>query len=587
VYIGDSQNHVIRKVESGVISTFAAVTTPIGMAFDGAGILYAADTYTGQIARVSTAGVVTPLPIVARDVAVGTDGSLYTTDGSLVRRSPPTGNGFVVIAGRGDPAHGDFGPATYARLAGPAGLAVSSNGDLYIADTGNYRVRRVQSDGTITTIAGTGIAGDGGDGGLATLASMQAPVAITIDSQDVVYIAQKGTEHSRVRKFSASGAMLAVADTPNPSAIAADRKGNVYIADRTAGKIFRATAAGGLLTIAAGLRDLQAVAVAPDGSLYYVNQAGTHLGHIALDGTTSEVIAPTRNLTGVIAVLGADAAPTVYVVDANYRQVLRMAGDGTLEILPLDDFIGVPSGIVAGPNGVLYVSDSDGGKVWAIEPVVDPPQVTQAVNVLNGASGLPGAIAPGMLVILSGAALQTTSPQVTIGGLPTLVLSMQNGLIVVQAPVGLATGDDIRVELREDRSGASTLVGEANVVVRDAVPTLFTNGRLAYTVWQALAVNEDNSVNGIAQPASLGSVVVLYGTGQGVTGQDVTVTMGGYGAEVLYAGPAPGFPGLLQINARVPESIANLATSQVVGAIEVSISVGDAASPSGTDIVIR
>jgi uncharacterized protein (TIGR03437 family) len=107
------------------------------------------------------------------------------------------------------------------------------------------------------------------------------------------------------------------------------------------------------------------------------------------------------------------------------------------------------------------------------------------------------------------------------------------------------------------------------VPVAAAVPGLFTDA-----VGRALATNQDGSLNTAANPAERGSIIVLYGTGQGVTALPVLAEIGGAGAEVLYSGTVLGYPGLWQINARIP------AATGAVGAVAVIITIGDAASPS-------
>jgi sugar lactone lactonase YvrE len=152
----------------GGLATDARLSVPAGVAVDGAGTLYIADQENHRVRR------------------VGTDGKITTVAG--------TGTGGFF---------GDGGPATRAQLLAPAGVAVDGAGTLYIADTGNHRVRQVGADGKITTVAGTGTDGFSGDGGPATRARLWAPAGVAVDSSGNVYIADE--RNRRVRRVGADG----------------------------------------------------------------------------------------------------------------------------------------------------------------------------------------------------------------------------------------------------------------------------------------------------------------------------------------------------------------------------------------------
>ena len=141
---------------------------------------------------------------------------------------------------------GDGGPAIFARLNSPRGLAVDGNGNLYIADTGNNRIRKVTPSGLITTIAGSGTKGFSGDGGAGTSAQLNTPYAVAVDSAGNVYIADY--LNSRIRKLAVNGVITTIAGNGTfsysgdggpatsaalffPSGVAVDSSGNVYIAD--------------------------------------------------------------------------------------------------------------------------------------------------------------------------------------------------------------------------------------------------------------------------------------------------------------------------------------------------------------------
>jgi uncharacterized protein (TIGR03437 family) len=121
-------------------------------------------------------------------------------------------------------------------------------------------------------------------------------------------------------------------------------------------------------------------------------------------------------------------------------------------------------------------------------------------------------------------------------------------------------------------------VGAATMNTVPSVPAIFTVGS---GTGQAAALNEDGSVNSPANPAARGAVVVLYLTGDGLGGSPVSVQIGNVAADLLYAGPAPGFFGLMQINARVPSSLLQS------GSLAVVVTVGGVSSQAGVTIAVH
>jgi uncharacterized protein (TIGR03437 family) len=569
LYIADSQNHLVRKIAKGVISTFAQVVTPTGLAIDGLGSLYVADPNAGTITQIPLAGPQTVLTVLAWDLTVGRDGYLYAVNGSTMFRVSFIGPS-TVLAGGGDPAYGDNGPATLARLNHPSGLAVDSGGNLYIADRDNNRIRRVSSNGTITTMAGTGVAGNTGDGGLATQAQLESPVSVSVDVYGNLYIADQGNQ--RVRMVTSGGIILPVkaAGLVSPVDAVADPAGNVYIADAGTGMILKVSAAG-ISTLVSGVQSPGGIALDASGNLYYTDEAGQHVGRLdSLSNLTSFGAGVWSMPRGVAISTTGD----VYVADTGLQQIIEIDSSGHLNPIGSAAELGFPWGVAVDPSGVIYEADLNNNRILRLTQV---PATTPALtlSVVNAASLQAGPIAPGMLVIVLGTGLTLAdfaSTQVQFGGTAAPVLGLLNNGLEVQAPAETAGSATVQIEVQY---GGSSL-GQVSETVAVASPALFAGAS-----GQAAANNQDGTVNSAANPAPRGSVIALYGTGEGVSGAPVSVEIGGYPADILYAGPVAGFTGLLQVNATIPAGYI------APGNLNVTITVGQASSQPGVTIAVK
>jgi sugar lactone lactonase YvrE len=161
---------------------------------------------------------------------------------------------------------GDNGPATSARLSGPNGVAVDTIGNLFIADNGNYRIRKVDTNGIITTVAGNGTQGSGGDGGAATNANLGEPYDVALDALGNLFIADYGV--NRIRKVDSNGIITSVAGTTtgggyggdgglatnaylrSPAAVTLDTLGNMFIADMANDRVRKVDLKGIITTVA-------------------------------------------------------------------------------------------------------------------------------------------------------------------------------------------------------------------------------------------------------------------------------------------------------------------------------------------------
>jgi len=556
LYIADSGNHLIRKFDQGRLLPIVAAVTPTGLALDASGALYIADSSAGQILKIPPAGLSSTIRATARDLAFGPDGSLYAAGGAFVTRVLP---GPARIAGGGNTAYGDSGAARDARLNRPAGIAADTWGNVYIADRGNHRIRRVGPDGVINTVAGTGAPGNSGDNGLATLARLNQPTSVRLDPAGDLLIADTGNR--RVRKFTPGGILLPLAETVSPVSAAATAGGDVYIADADAHRIYWAAATGVVVPLIGDLQSPGGVALDRDGNLYYTDTVAARVWRRDAAGALTELGAGRwSNPRGLAVAENGD----VFVSDAGLRCVLRVDSSGSVTALQTDIPIGSPWDVAIRPGGKLYVADPENDRVWTLTPVAP------RIDAVNAASMAPGPLAPGMLVAIRGAGPDLD--EILFAGFRAPVLAADDSRIVVQAPLEIAGKGQIQIEVRKKTEPATFL----SATVADAAPALFTNGS-----GQAAAVNEDGFLNSAEHPVPQGGWISLYGTGEGIARLPVAVSIGGYAAEVLYSSEVAACPGLFQINVRVPAGYLGPGTPEVV------IVVGDSVSPPGVTIAVK
>jgi len=592
LYIADSGNHLVRKVAHGMISSFARAATPTGLTFDGLGTLYVADASAGDIAVIPVAGSPSSFAVAAVDVSFSIGFGVYGCAGSQVVLMGAKGVG-KIVAGGGKLAHGDDGPAVQARLNHPSGVSMDAGGNLYIADRDNNRIRRVGPDGTITTVAGTGAAGNSGDGGPAIEAQLSGPSSVTVDGSGNLYIADTGNQ--RVRRVTPDGRISGATSLGLLSPVYAipDGSGNLYIADAAAGKILTAGSNGVPATLMTGLSSPRGLALDTQGNLYYTEAGAARVSKRSPSGTVTSIgSSGAWNIPRGVAV---DGGGNVYVADTGLQEILEVGPNGGVTVIAgtgsagfsgdggnaATAQLGFPWDVAVNTGGVVAVADLDNNRVRNLTPPLAPPSVTQPpsgapvpgnVTVVNAASQAPGPVAAGMLLLIGGTGIspaQIPDSAITFGPTPARILSADTSGILVIAPAAIVGLASVPIEIIYQNSVIATI----EVAVADAAPALFADA-----AGEAAANNQDQSINSAGNPAARGSVISLYGTGLGISGDSVSVAIDGYDAQVQYAGPVANYPGLFQINAQVPSGY--LPT----GALTVVVTVGTSPSQAGVRV---
>jgi hypothetical protein len=419
-----------RNTGDGGPATAAELSSVSALASDGAGGMYVGVAWTGSTAgaslvrRVDASGVITR---VAGNVAaqattdgvlatqtranaaalVGTSAGLHILDSNFywsgssaprVQLVAPSGI-ISTVVGKPD-FSGDGGPAAAARLNRPAGLAYDQAGNLFVADTGNARIRKVTPGGTVSTIAGGSLEGFSGDGGPATASLLDRPVGLAFDPAGNLYVADAG--NNRVRMITPAGTISTVAGDGNPStgnpptivngdggpALAAHlsvpvavtvRDGDLYIGEDGAWGGLRRVHAGTItsatssvirvkaLTVDANDRLLIAEgqlvqALGPGGQLETVFSYGGRGAGAAADAAGRLYVSG----DGSVAEINSKGEITVPIGSAASPPVRGFGGDGGPGVEALLDF---PSALTFDPAGNLVIADTANNRVrtmaWA------------------------------------------------------------------------------------------------------------------------------------------------------------------------------------------------------------------------------
>ncbi len=281
-----------------------------------------------------------------RGIDVGPDGSLYFSHftylaAGYINRLSPEGT-LITVAGTGVQGYsGDGGPATEAQLSNARDVAVAPDGSLYISDGGNNRIRRVGQDGIITTVAGTGIRGYSGDGGPATEAQLAFPWGIDVSPDGSIYFVDK--DNDCVRRVGPDGIISTViAGLYNPEDVAVGPEGSIYITDWRH-RILRLSPDGMITTVAG------------NGTAGYSGDGGP--------ATEAQVGYPRAVAVGPDGsiYIGQNTGYVIRKVNP-YGIITTVAGNGTAgysgDAGPATQAqLNLPTGVAIGPDGSLYIPD--------------------------------------------------------------------------------------------------------------------------------------------------------------------------------------------------------------------------------------
>jgi uncharacterized protein (TIGR03437 family) len=490
LYIADSGNNRIRKIyPSGTIGTVlggspsTALSAPIAVAVDAAGTIYTADasfvvrSFTlagkwqdfagiGAPAFNGDGGLATKASLTAVHdlLASPYNTSVYIADGVRVRWVDLAG---VIRTCAGDGyvhSVGDGLQATLANLNQPSAVALDLAGNLFIADTGTQRVRQVVKKGTISTAAGTGVAGIGAEGAIASIAPLNFPMGVAVDPSGNLLIAD--SYNHRIRQVTPDGRIRTVAGTGvsgygadgsppltvalrGPRGVCTDRGGTLYVVDTSNHRVLRIPVGGVVQTVAgngspgdggdggqaslAQLNQPAACHVDSFGNLYIADTLSHRIRKVSASGVMSTVggtgaagfsgdegAAIAAQLSGPLGI-AADDAGNLYIADSGNHRVRLVTPDGIIHTIAgvgipgfsgdggaaLTAQINLPAGLVLDGSGALYVTDSGNQRIrrLVLDTAIAPDPITlppAALSVVNALSLQTGTVAPGEIVSIFG-----------------------------------------------------------------------------------------------------------------------------------------------------------------------------------------
>jgi len=428
VYVADTDNRSIRKITpGGEVTTLAGSAgewgnadgignaarfwSPYGVAVDGAGHVYVADTGNSAIRKITPGGAVTTLagPAVwgsghgsgssaevfrPYGVAVDGVGHVYVAGSrnQTIRKITP-GGAVTTLAGAAWISGSTDGIGSAARFLNPSGVAVDSAGHLYVADTGNQNIRKITPGGAVTTLAGVA-RNSGSDDGPGSAARFHDPYGVALDSVGNVYVADTG--NSTIRKITPGGVVTTLAGTAmrsgfderpgsaalfwNPSGVAVDSAGHLYVADTGNHNIRTITPGGAVTTVA--------------GAWYW--SPSQNIGNFGSKDDTG-IEAQFNSPSGV----AVDSAGNVYVADSHNHNIRKITPGrvvrtlaGLAERSGSADGPGIkarfvyPRGVAVDGAGNLYVADTGNHTIRKITPGGEVTTLAGAARESGSADGI-------------------------------------------------------------------------------------------------------------------------------------------------------------------------------------------------------
>jgi large repetitive protein len=573
LYFADTDNHIIRRIDafSGVITTVAGTPEAHGYAGDGGA---------------ATSALLTSPEGIAFDEA----GDLFIADtGNNVIREVNAATGIIsTVAGTGTAGFNGDGPtATTAQLNSPwsVSVAVAQDGSLYIADLGNNRVRKVNTSGAISTIAGDGTRAFTGDGGPAATAELNQPTAIAIDPAGNLYIAD--SENNRVREISASTGNIeticgtgivasnqldlgddgpaSMATINEPYALYFDQSGNLFIADRLDSLIRQING----LMVSLQYATIKVGNVSPPQVVDLANDGNADLLLTAPSLVMAAEAAPptTTCTTGAdipsagVCTIGAEFAPTVIsdpvTADVLGSITVNAQGSTTAPVIKL-------SGVV------LNVTPTTVALTSSMNPSLVGQSVTFTATVTNNGAALTGLT--GTVTFLNGSTPLCSDVAISGGGVATCMTST----------LPLGTSNITAAYSGDPNDEANTSNTVAQVVEQTPVLTLAVTPNPAVVTTTVTLTFTAAAPTGSTTGTPTGTVMFLDGTtplstalslpASGVvTFSTTTLTLGTHNLSAAYSGVAPNASGTSNV---VIETIQQATTATSLSSGSPTATVG-------------